>query len=116
MSLKVKFGSAVAALAIVGAVSVAPANAADFSGFKTTIGAAKTCIQGSGSIKTKANCVINTVTSAVSSYTGGSFSLSNIVNTIKSALSGFSLSSLGGLNLSNLSSLLSGLNLSSLRL
>lgn len=113
MSLKVKFGSAIAALALVGAVGVAPANASTGETVQSTIGAAKTCIQGSGSIKTKANCVVNTVKSAISSLAGGIPSLGNIVNTIKNAISGIKLPSIGGLNLS---SLIGGLNLGSLRL
>jgi hypothetical protein len=99
MSLKVKIGSAVAALALVGAVGVAPANASTGATVQTTVNAAKACIQGSGTIKSKATCVVNTVKSAVSS--------------IKNAVSGIKLPSIGGLNLSNL---IGGLNLGSLRL
>jgi hypothetical protein len=113
MSLKVKIGSAVAALALVGAVGVAPANASTGATVQTTVNAAKACIQGSGTIKSKATCVVNTVKSAVSSIVTKIPSLGNIVNTIKNAVSGIKLPSLGGFNLSNL---IGGLNLGSLRL
>jgi hypothetical protein len=57
--------------------------------------------------------VVNTVKSAVSSIVANIPSLGNIVNTIKNAVSGIKLPSIGGLNLSNL---IGGLNLGSLRL
>ena len=111
MSLKVKIGSAVAALALVGAVGVAPANASTGTAVKTTVkttfDAAKACVQATGTVKTKANCVIGAVKTGVSSIIASIPSLSNIINMIKSklgsiSLGGFSLSNLGGLNLSNL--------------
>ena len=114
MSLKVKIGSAVAALALVGAVGVAPANASTGatvkSTVKTTFDAAKACVQGSGTIRTKANCVVGTVKSAVSSIITKVPSIGNIINMIKSKLGSIKLPSLGGFNLSNLG----GLNLSGL--
>ena len=113
MSLKVKIGSAVATLALVGAVGVAPANASTGATVQTTVTAAKACVQGSGTIRSKATCVVNTVKSAVSSIVANLPSVGNIVNTIKNRIGGINLPSIGGLNLS---SLLNGLNLGSLRL
>lgn len=114
MSLKVKIGSAVAALALVGAVGVAPANASTGTTVKTTVkttfDAAKACVQGAGTIRTKANCVVGAVKTGISSIVAGIPSLSNIINLIKSKLGSISLPSLGGFNLSNLG----GLNLSNL--
>ena len=72
--------------------------------------AAKACIQGTGTIKTKANCVVDTVKSAVSSIVAKIPSLNNILNMIKSKLGSIKLPSLGGFSLSNLG----GLNLSGL--
>ena len=122
MSLKVKIGSAVAALALVGAVGVAPANASTGTAVKTTVkttfDAAKACVQASGTIRTTANCVVGTVKTAVSGISAKIPSLSNIINLIKSKLGSIKLPSLGGLNLSKLGGLnlsnLGGLNLSNL--
>ena len=114
MSLKVKIGSAVAALALVGAAGAAPASASTGAEVKatvkTTFNAAKACVQGSGTIRAKANCVVGTVKTAVSGIAAKIPSLGNIINMIKSKLSSIKLPSLGGLNLSNLG----GLNLSNL--
>jgi hypothetical protein len=112
MSLKVKIGSAVAALALVGAVGVAPANASTGATVNATVSAAKACVQGTGTIKSKATCVVDTVKSAVSSIAAKIPSISNIINTIKSKVSTIKLPSIGGFNISNL---LGGLNLSALR-
>ena len=113
MSLKVKIGSAVAALALVGAVGVAPANASTGATIQTTVSAAKTCIQAPGTIRSKATCVVNTVKSAVSSIVANLPSVGSIVNTIKNRIGNIALPNIGGLNLSGL---LGGLNLGSLRL
>lgn len=112
MSLKVKIGSAVAALALVGAVGVSPANASTGATVNATVSAAKACVQGSGTIKSKATCVVNTVKSAVSSIVARIPSVGSLFNTIKSKVSSIKLPSIGGFNIS---SLLGGLNLSALR-
>lgn len=112
MSLKVKIGSAVAALALVGAVGVAPANASTGATVNATVSAAKACVQGTGTFKSKATCVVNTVKSAVSSVIARVPSIGSLFNTIKNKVSSIKLPSLGGFNISNL---IGGLNLSALR-
>lgn len=122
MSLKVKIGSAVAALALVGAAGAAPASASTGeevkatvkTTFKSTFDAAKACVQSTGTIRTKANCVVGTVKTAISTITAKIPSLGNIINMIKTKISGLKLPSFGGFKLSNfggfnLSNLLAGL-------